>query len=147
MNAINPYESPVGCPGPLRVKRARKWAINWIRFPASVLMVLAGIQMLVVSVFVVRVLLWISRKHQVTISKLLEHTELTIPLLSFVCCLFIFIGALRMWEQRSLWFCRVIAIAACIPVVTPFVWIGVPFGLWAAALLFRKRAVIEFDRP
>jgi hypothetical protein len=146
MNAINPYESPVGCPGPLPVKPTQTWAINWIRFPASALMVLAGTQMLVISVFVVRVLLWISRKHQVTISKLLEQSELTIPLLSFGCCLFICIGATRMWELRSLWFCRMVAIAACIPVVTPLVWIGVPFGIWAAVLLFRKDVAAKFGR-
>jgi hypothetical protein len=149
MNSVNPYESPVECQSSPLAAQARPpipWSIILLRVPAVVLIVLTTVQMLGLSIFAVRVLLFLSRK-PLTLSKLfLQNPEFTTPCLSIACCLFICVGAAKMWELRFLWLCRVTALVACIPMVTPFIWIGVPFGIWSAILLFRKDVAAKFGR-
>jgi hypothetical protein len=58
----------------------------------------------------------------------------------------IFIAALFMRQRRCLWICRVGAVLACIPFVTPVMYFGLPFGIWAAVLLFRPATVSQFAR-
>lgn len=59
---------------------------------------------------------------------------------------FIFFGAWQMRRMRSLRLSRVAAITACIPFLSPVVFLGIPYGIWAAAVLFQKSTAEEFDR-
>lgn len=59
----------------------------------------------------------------------------------------IFIGALRMRQMRSLRFCRVAAIMACIPIITPTVVVGIPLGIWATLVLFKPNTAAAFEQP
>ena len=147
MMAVNPYESPVTYPEPLPADLAPKRPIDWIRFPATALIVLTGIQIVALAVFALRVYFFLLSSERMTIFKLIEAPEFRAPVLSILCCLFICVGAFRIWELRSLWFCRAAAIAACLPLVTPFFCIGIPFGIWSTILLFRKDVAAKFDRP
>lgn len=45
------------------------------------------------------------------------------------------IGAAKFGFLESYRMARVGSILACIPFVTPFIWLGIPFGIWALQLL------------
>ncbi len=45
------------------------------------------------------------------------------------------IGAAKLGFLESYRMARVGSILACIPFVTPFIWLGIPFGIWALRLL------------
>ncbi len=45
------------------------------------------------------------------------------------------IGAAKLGFLESYRMARVGSILACIPLLTPFVWLGIPFGIWALRLL------------
>ncbi len=45
------------------------------------------------------------------------------------------IGAAKLGFLESYRMARIGSILACIPFVTPFIWLGIPFGIWALRLL------------
>lgn len=45
------------------------------------------------------------------------------------------IGAAKLGFLESYRMARVGSILACVPFVTPFIWLGIPFGIWALRLL------------
>lgn len=45
------------------------------------------------------------------------------------------IGAAKLGFLESHRMARVGSVLACIPFVTPFIWLGIPFGIWALRLL------------
>ncbi len=45
------------------------------------------------------------------------------------------VGAAKLGFLESYRMARVGSILACIPFVTPFIWLGIPFGIWALRLL------------
>ncbi len=45
------------------------------------------------------------------------------------------IGAAKLGVLQSYRMASMGSILACIPLVTPFVWLGIPFGIWALRLL------------
>ena len=65
--------------------------------------------------------------------------ELLLPLalygLQFIALLVIAIGAAKMGFLKSHTMARLAAILACVPFVSPFVILGIPFGIWSLKLL------------
>ncbi|ELP33243.1 hypothetical protein RBSWK_02810 [Rhodopirellula baltica SWK14] len=40
---------------------------------------------------------------------------------------------------------RIAAVLACIPFVSPAIWIGIPLGIWLSVVLFKKDVAEAFD--
>jgi uncharacterized membrane protein YhaH (DUF805 family) len=40
---------------------------------------------------------------------------------------------------------RIAAVLACIPFVSPAIWIGIPLGIWLSVVLFKKDVATAFD--
>lgn len=72
--------------------------------------------------------------------RLLAVMACTLP----VQCL-IFVAAWQMRRQRNLGFCRTMAIVSSIPGLSPLGYLGVPFGILSAVLLYRADVAADFD--
>ncbi len=58
------------------------------------------------------------------------------------------IGAAKLGFLESYRMARVGSILACVPFLTPFIWLGIPFGIWALRLLADPKVRGAFpDRP
>lgn len=74
----------------------------------------------------------------------------------FASLILIAVGAAKLGFLESYRLARMGAILACIPLITPFIVVGIPFGIWALRLLAdpavrdsfpdAKRAAIPVDR-
>ena len=73
---------------------------------------------------------------------------LVIGCLQFICLILIAVGAAKLGFLESYRLARLGSLLACIPFVTPFMLIGIPFGIWALWLLADptvRRAFPDFD--
>jgi len=61
------------------------------------------------------------------------------------CFVMISIGGGKMASMESYRLARLGAILACIPFVTPFVFLGIPFGIWALVLLYDPEVKAAFE--
>jgi hypothetical protein len=142
---LNPYESPREANLPVPPS-PRKQLIARLRGPSIGLLVLSGFQAVAAFAFFVLVLFFL-------IMLLIRDRprgfwfELGAGLIAFVPSAVIFCGAWQMRRMRSLQFCRVAAIMACVPYLSPFIVIGIPLGIWATVVLFQKKTAEEFNRP
>jgi hypothetical protein len=65
-----------------------------------------------------------------------------------VSMIVISIGAAKLGFLESYRMARIGSILACVPLLTPFVWLGIPFGIWALRLLRDPEIQRAFpDRP
>ncbi|WP_254508306.1 hypothetical protein [Anatilimnocola floriformis] len=133
--AINPYESPQGIE--LSVETAEDQMIPALRGPSMGLLLLAGMQ----SLNVLTIPIWLYQFFAG--ANVMEPALITLMSLPSI---FICFAALRMRQMRSLRLCRVAAIMACIPFVTPTIVVGIPFGIWATVVLFRSSTAAAFER-
>ena len=65
----------------------------------------------------------------------IESIQMTIAVAQFCPLIMIAIGAAKMGFLESYTMGRAAAIIACIPFATPFVFVGIPFGIWSLKLL------------
>jgi hypothetical protein len=64
-----------------------------------------------------------------------QFAFLALILLHLVLLLGIAVGASRMARLRSLGAARAAAIISCVPVLSPLIVVGIPFGIWSLRLL------------
>jgi hypothetical protein len=137
----NPYASPVVPDRPEVRQRAR--VATRVRIPAGCLFAAAGLHVLFMAVMATFLIStapnWPRLFAKVGIINaigfafyLLEQS-------------FLIYAAIRMWRLQSLILCRTAGILACLPFLTPGVWLGMPFGIWAAIVLFMPSTAKEFD--
>jgi hypothetical protein len=62
-----------------------------------------------------------------------------------VCLLVIAIGGAKMAFMQSYQMARYGALLSCIPVISPFVVWGIPFGIWALVLLYDPQVKAAFE--
>ena len=63
----------------------------------------------------------------------------------FACLLVIAIGGAKMAFMESYQMARYGALLSCIPVISPFVVWGIPFGIWALVLLYDPQVKAAFE--
>jgi hypothetical protein len=63
----------------------------------------------------------------------------------FACLLVIAIGGAKMAFMESYPTARYGALLSCIPVISPFIVWGIPFGIWALVLLFDPEVKAAFE--
>lgn len=129
MTDENPYQSPASLdtddPDPREQARAA------VRIPAMCLVVLGSLTLLLDVVIAcnsrpgdfVALMGWIILAHIVT-----------------------FVGAIEMLRLRSYAVARTAMVLACIPVLSPLAFIGIPFGIWGAVVLWKPHITAEFEK-
>jgi hypothetical protein len=65
--------------------------------------------------------------------------------LNAVSSVFVLTGALKMRTLTSYRQARIAALAACIPLLSPAIYFGVPFGIWAVIVLNRPTIRSRFS--
>lgn len=96
--------------------------------PATALIVMTSFQMVFVAIALVTAVFLRLQGKPCGVVILLDAGQIA-------CLLVIAIGAAKMGFLESLTLSRVAAFMACIPYVTPFLFLGIPFGIWALRLL------------
>ncbi|GAB5405685.1 MAG: hypothetical protein Aurels2KO_39160 [Aureliella sp.] len=137
--AINPYQPPtdidaVDCRPTSEAKRR-------LAKPATALIIMASIHSVFVSISVVVIVVsWVGNDGGIG-----ELIAAVIGCAQFIALVLIAIGAAKMGHLESLTLARVGATLACIPVITPFFLVGIPFGIWALRLLAEPAIKSAFD--
>ncbi|MEM6692651.1 MAG: hypothetical protein AAF664_24695 [Planctomycetota bacterium] len=134
---INPYSPPVV----LRAASDEPLAgVSPLAKPATALIVMSAVQSVIWSNVLI--------SYGVTTARGIKVSEdgfgLLMGFIQFVTLLVICIGAANMARQRSLRWAWISAVLACVPGLSPFFVLGIPFGAWSAWLLRDERIRIGF---
>ena len=140
---VNPYASPVSA---IDESEARHPPIlNWIRPPATALLLLSALSLLYAALFVplyVANLIWSPGPDP-------EEPSVWFFALAVACVpsnAIVFVGAWNMRRARRYRLSVAAAILGCTPGLSPLFYIGIPFGIWALIILIRKSAKERFRR-
>lgn len=99
--------------------------------PATALLVLASTHSVFPAIAIVSLII---NSTQPTFS--FQHLEtLILVTIQFALLVGISIGAAKLGYLESYRFGRFAAICSCVPGISPFVFLGIPFGIWALRLL------------
>jgi len=99
--------------------------------PATALIIMSSVHATSVAIYLVSAGFVIAGGG-VLVDGILGLTFLGIEFVALVC---IAIGAAKLGFLESYRLARLAAVLACIPFITPFIVIGIPFGIWALRLL------------
>ncbi|MFM8573452.1 MAG: hypothetical protein ACKOAU_17780 [Pirellula sp.] len=124
----NPFEPPVGETGG-RIDSTEEIRRRVSR-PGTALLIMGSIHAVFPTIGVIHVLLFGSyMPWDVFLINLLTNSGVAIG------AVLISIGGAKMAFLESYKMARLGAILACIPVISPFILWGIPFGIWALVLL------------
>lgn len=134
---FNPYESPQFAEAATIDPTARQIHFRaWHRLamPAGALVVLAVLQLLAMVALGAVVAHW-----ELTVR--VRYGEAPVEMISLLIliigsCLLTLAAGICMLRLRALRFCQFAAIVGCIPYLSPWFVIGIPFALWALWVLF-----------
>jgi hypothetical protein len=68
-----------------------------------------------------------------------SSVELLIATIQFLSLITIAIGAAKLGFLESYRLAKIGALLSCVPIITPFLLLGIPFGIWALLLLADPR--------
>jgi hypothetical protein len=137
---INPYESPLQIDKERPDADAQAGLLWRLRGPTMGLIILAGWQSFLLLVAVPSAALMLIHGDRE------EFWTQSFVFVASIASPFILFASIRMRQMRSLKLCRIAAIMACIPFVTPGFCLGIPFGIWATIVLFMPNTVAAFDQ-
>lgn len=126
----NPYAPPEADESPSI--RARDVLKARVSRPATALIVMASIHSVFVAISLVSAAVIIARGGDINGPVVVG---LTILCLQFTCLILIAIGAAKLGFLESYRLARLGSWLACIPLITPFFFLGIPFGIWSLLLL------------
>jgi len=99
--------------------------------PATALIIMASIQSVFVAIYLVSAAVFVARGGSVSD----DIVGLAIGGIQFVGLILIAVGAAKLGFLESHRLARLGSLLACIPFITPFMIIGIPFGIWSLRLL------------
>ncbi|WP_039963023.1 hypothetical protein [Rhodopirellula europaea] len=99
--------------------------------PATALLIMASIHAVLVTIHLVSAGFVYYQQLGSGISLIATGTAAA----QLVSMIVISIGAAKLGFLESYRMARIGSILACVPLLTPFVWLGIPFGIWALRLL------------
>lgn len=137
-DASNPFQSPAVAEEPRETQRMK--VATRIRIPATCLIVAAVLHLLFMLFMAA-----VSIRYRPTIAQDIGAYYTAIFVLYALVQCFQLFGAIRMWQFRSLRICYLAALMASIPFLASGIWMGMPFGIWAAIVLFMPSTAKEFD--
>lgn len=137
----NPYSPPQQVDNELHGGDPIGLAKRRLARPATALIIMASIESVMVAIQLVSrlIFLWTTPLDSIA------WTKLTFETILFVAMITIAVGAAKMGFLESLVMARVAGILACIPIITPFLWLGIPFGIWSLWLLGRPEIQAAFS--
>jgi hypothetical protein len=125
----NPYAPPTNTDAmgvePLGAIKAR------VSRPATALLVMASIHSVFVAIYLVSALVMVQRGGIFFD----DMVNIATGGIHFTSLILITVGAAKLGFLESYRLARMGAILACIPLITPFIVVGIPFGIWALRLL------------
>ena len=156
---LNPYEPP-------RDDSSKALAtsihLRALRGPALGLLALAGLQLMFGLIAFVIAPLVIVIMFSITVVRSPESAPIILGglfadafedavsflglLVSTLSCLLIFRGARSMRRGEHYRRAKTAAVLSCIPFLSPIVYCGIPFGIWALVVLRRPEVRAEFER-
>ncbi len=111
--------------------------------PATALIIMSSIHSVLLAIPLVNECVRISQG--VTLTAELRFTTAT-SFFHFLLMIFFSIGAAKMGFLESYRLGRISSLLACIPLVTPFYLLGIPFGIWAYVLLGKPKIKAAFEQ-
>jgi hypothetical protein len=137
MSEPNPYSSPAALEDPDRSQQLRS-----LRAPGLGLLVLSVIWGGIGLIGLVALAAWFflatatnSKQVQALAGDLTGRDNLQLVLMLPSC--FIAYGALCMRSGRHYRAAWAAALLSCVPMLSPMIWFGIPFGIWALIVLRR----------
>ncbi len=125
----NPYAPPTS---DITLRGESRVAIKArVSRPATALIIMASIQSVFVAIYLVSAAVIVVRGGTVFD----DAIGLAIGCLQFICLILIAVGAAKLGFLESYRIARLGSMLACIPFITPFMLIGIPFGIWSLRLL------------
>lgn len=125
----NPYAPPISnVPRSVDDRDAIKARVSR---PATALIVMASIQSVFLAIYLVSWAIVVARSGSVSG----VSVGVAVVCLQFVCTVLIAIGAAKLGFLESHRLARLGSLLACVPFVTPFIIVGIPFGIWSLRLL------------
>lgn len=141
--SINPYEPPsidsqIGIePKEQSIEQIRRRVSR----PGTALLIMGSIAAVFPAIAIVG---WLFNLLYIGFNAVVA-SNLLVSLLFFACSVMISIGGGKMASMESYRLARLGAILACIPFVTPFIFLGIPFGIWALVLLYDPEVKAAFE--
>ena len=136
---MNPYESPTfDCE---KIHEFPDKIRSRLRRPATALVIMSSIQSVLLSISLFSFTFMLNR------GKIIGNEPLAIigGLTYLVALIVICVGAAKMGHLESLRMAHISAILSCIPAVSPFYVIGIPFGIWSLILLGNPKIQAAFE--
>ncbi len=127
----NPYQSPTSSSFARDSTRKHDEARTRLSRPATALLIMASIQSVFAAIAIISVIVVAFRGEPIGGA----IPPLVGMLIHFVFLIAIAIGAAKMGHLESYRAGRTAAILSCIPGLTPFALLGIPFGIWSIRLL------------
>jgi hypothetical protein len=137
---VNPYASPVDVAMP--AVDPRKQALAKLRGPSSGLLILSSAWILIGLLAIALGLLSLLDDSAGPLFDAFGFGQLIAVLASN---LFIAFGTFCMRQGRRYRIAFATAVLASIPVLSPFVWLGIPLGIWTLVVLRRPEVRAAFD--
>ena len=137
IEAANPYAAPVEITEP--VAKAQRRTSVWLTIPAvalialSLVWLMAGILAAVIHVWVY----WLIFAG-VPSDFWKNSLEFAVVLACLASNAIILIGAWNMRRGKRYRLAVAAAVLACVPILSPAIYLGIPFGLWALVSLLRR---------
>ena len=141
---INPYQSPAVCDASSDQTQERNAIRTRLSRPATALLIMSSIHAVFPAIAIVSsvVIAFRSGLGGGAIPPLVGMT------IHFIFLLAIAIGAAKMGHLESYSAGRTAAVLSCIPGLTPFGLLGIPFGIWSIRLLNDPKVQAAFpDGP
>jgi hypothetical protein len=152
-SSINPYEPPstesqigIDIQGQLPEQSIEQIRRRVSR-PGMALMIMGSIASVFPAVKIISLTIFLLTQG-LGLSSMISHPiipEILVDGGFFICWLLISIGGAKMAFMESYPLARTAAALACVPLITPFIVIGIPFGIWGLILLKDPRVKAAFE--
>lgn len=124
----NPFDPPASLDDESPGDRAKRLVSK----PATALIILSSIHAVFDTIGLVNCVLLFIQRHPFSTPEVINYVLLAMHFSSMIV---ISIGAAQLGHLKSRRWARAGAILACVPMLTPFVVLGIPFGIWSLMLL------------
>jgi hypothetical protein len=139
----NPYAPPVET-APLETEEQE--VKKKLARPATALLIMASTHSVFYSLDIIhRVIFW--RRNPSYTTPPQEISILLFFSILFLSQVFIAVGSAKMSKLESYRLARFAMVLACIPFLSPFYMVGVPFGIWGLVLLASSKSFFHDGNP
>jgi hypothetical protein len=139
---FNPYAAPRSIDP--QVSSARRNSLAPLRIPSAALLILASLWGIAWLHAIFVHVVFVSGSQTLLRIAAGGQANLNFVLVSLAACAFIAFGALMMRRGKCYRLSMAAAIIACIPALSPWIYIGIPFGIWAVIVLRRPSVRAAF---